>query len=598
LAQSQRTRPARPGPWLLAAAALTLAACASPPAGTPLPIVQAGQPVGLEVEAPARGTTLGAGESPYGWFLAGRHAEVQRDYASATRYLSRVLDVAPENDSVRRRTLTNMVSDGRVAAAVPIARKVVAAKPDHTVANLVLAADALKRGDGQAAERYLDNLPSSGANRLLVPILDAWVCAADDDLAGAAASLAPLDESGGFPVLHDLHLGLIAEQVGDPALAEESYTSALGAAEGAPLRVAQAAASFYSRSGRLAEAQAVLDEAMAGSPGQLLVEAAAARLAAGQPLEPLAASATDGMAEAFFDLANALHSQGASRSALAYVQIALDLRPDFQVALLLLGEIYENQRQFERAIAVYGQIDSATAAGWLARLREADSLDSLDRVDDAVGLLELLATEQPTRHDSLTALGDLLRRHERFAEAADAYDRALTRVASLDAQHWRLLYSRGIARERTGAWEGAEADFLQALDFQPDQPFVLNYLGYSWVEQGRRLDEARAMIERAVELRPRNGYIVDSLGWVLYRMGDYDAAVGHLERAVELQPVDPIINDHLGDAYYSVGRRAEARFQWRRALSFEPNADLATELEDKLSGRTKPERLPPGSPEL
>lgn len=200
-------------------------------------------------------------------------------------------------------------------------------------------------------------------------------------------------------------------------------------------------------------------------------------------------------------------------------------------------------------------------------------------------------------------MGDLLRGKERFAEAVVAYDKAMARIGAVEPRHWALLYSRGIALERSKQWPRAEADFLKALELNPDQPYVLNYLGYSWVEHGIHLDKALTMIETAVKLRPEDGYIVDSMGWVLFRLGRYAEAVPHLERAVELRPSDPTINDHLGDAYWRVGRENEARFQWDRALVLKPSPEEAREIQTKLkrglaSGGAEQRSAAPLSPAL
>ena len=194
----------------------------------------------------------------------------------------------------------------------------------------------------------------------------------------------------------------------------------------------------------------------------------------------------------------------------------------------------------------------------------------------------MLTTEDPSRPDPLVSLGDLLRSNKRFAESVKAYDRAIELLGDIDKRHWTILYSRGISLERSRQWERAEKDFQRALELNPEQPYVLNYLGYSWVDQGLNLDRARKMIERAVELRPNDGYIVDSLGWVLYRLNEFQGAVEKLERAVELRPEDPTINDHLGDAYWRVGRHNEARFQWKRALALEPEPDQVSAIEGKI----------------
>ncbi len=207
------------------------------------------------------------------------------------------------------------------------------------------------------------------------------------------------------------------------------------------------------------------------------------------------------------------------------------------------------------------------------RLRIAANLDELDRSEEAVAELHAMAASRPDRIDALLALGSLLRSKERWVEAVTAYNDAISRVDEPQQRHWRAFYARGIALERSKQWDRSEGDFLRALELEPDQPFVLNYLGYSWVDQGVNLQRALKMIERAVELRPNDGYIIDSLGWARYRLGEFEDGVAHLERAVELLPDDPTINDHLGDALWQVGRHVEARFQWRRALALKPEEE-------------------------
>ena len=193
-----------------------------------------------------------------------------------------------------------------------------------------------------------------------------------------------------------------------------------------------------------------------------------------------------------------------------------------------------------------------------------------------------MAANHPEDPEPLISLGDIQRSHDRFAESIDAYDRAFKRIKTLESRHWSLLYARGISLERAKQWSRAEADFLNALDFKPEQPYVLNYLGYSWIEKGTHIDRALEMIRKAANLRPNDGYIIDSLGWGHYKLGNFDNAVRQLERAVELRPQDPIINDHLGDAYWRVGRRNEARHQWRRSLSLDPEPGQAVRIRSKI----------------
>jgi Flp pilus assembly protein TadD len=207
----------------------------------------------------------------------------------------------------------------------------------------------------------------------------------------------------------------------------------------------------------------------------------------------------------------------------------------------------------------------------------------MDRLPEAERLLAETARRLETLPQPLMRQGDILRRRARFAEAAQAYDRALARLPAVRAHDWPIFFARGISRERSGNWPGAEADFLRALELAPDQPYVLNYLAFTWADRGENLGRARQMLERAVAQRPQDGNIADSLGWVLFRSGDLAGAIHWLERAVELEPRSATINDHLGDAYWAAGRTNEARFQWRRALGLEPDALDAARIEAKLA---------------
>ena len=263
------------------------------------------------------------------------------------------------------------------------------------------------------------------------------------------------------------------------------------------------------------------------------------------------------------------------------LRIALLMRPDFPPAKLLIADILEADRRFEAASARLLAVDRASPYAPLARIRLASLLDRQDRTSEALALLDALAAEEG-RPEPLARKGDILRTRSRFREAIEAYDAAIARLGQPERRHWVLYYARGIAHERAKDWPRAEADFLRALDLSPEQPYVLNYLGYSWADQGRELARARRMLERAVELRPHDGHIVDSLGWVLFRQGDYRGAVQWLERAAELLPRDPVINDHLGDAYWAVGRHIEARFQWQRALALGPEPEEIPKIEAKL----------------
>jgi tetratricopeptide (TPR) repeat protein len=349
-----------------------------------------------------------------------------------------------------------------------------------------------------------------------------------------------------------------------------------------PVRLVVALAAVEMLAGEPAAGEQLLRGQLALEPGDIVLEDALAAATAGTgPALPIDGPAT-GMADALASLAAAFDEQRAQAQALVLARLASYLAPGEADTALLIARLNLRQENAAEAALVLDDVDPDSLYAWEARLLRAQTLAAMEREDEAVALLEAMAAERPERIDALVAQGDTLRRQERYAEAERAYDRALQRVPEVTVGHWPLLYARGITRERTDRWPEAEADLQAALELEPDQPLVLNYLGYSWVDQGMNLEEAEAMLRRAVDLRPDDGYIVDSLGWAYYRLGRYDDAVRYLERAVELRPQDPVINDHLGDAYWRVGRYREARFQWERALTFEPETEEVAQIERKL----------------
>jgi Flp pilus assembly protein TadD len=307
-----------------------------------------------------------------------------------------------------------------------------------------------------------------------------------------------------------------------------------------------------------------------------------AALQGGEAPEPPFTDAAGGMADALLGIAEALNQERGAARAIVYARLALFLRTDLAEASLLIADILAEQDNLEGAIAVYQSVEDGSPLAYTAKLRMASAQHTLERREEAYQLLEELADAEPQRIEALVQLADLARRDEEYARAEEAYSRAIARIGAPAREHWTLYYARGIAYERLKRWPEAEADFLQALELEPEQPFVLNYLGYSWVDMGMNLDQAKGMLNRAVELRPNDGFVVDSLGWVYFRLGEFQNAVEQLERAVELEPGDPVINEHLGDAYWRVGREREARFQWRRALSLEPEDDAVAAIEEKL----------------
>jgi len=312
----------------------------------------------------------------------------------------------------------------------------------------------------------------------------------------------------------------------------------------------------------------------AGVPG-------GAPAAAGLPR--IATTFDEGAAEALYGLGASLGRRGGEDLGLVYLQLALYLTPNHPLALLSLADLYESLKKPELAIKAYERVPASSPLHRNAAIQMATDLDALDRGEEAEKHLKALIKEFPDDQDAIVALGNVQRGHKKFADCAETYSKAVDALAKPQKSNWVLFYFRGICYERSRDWSKAEADLKKALALYPDQPQVLNYLGYSWIDQGVHLDDGMAMIKKAVAQRPDDGYIVDSLGWAYYKVGDYDQAVEQLERAIELKPEDPTINDHLGDAYWRVGRTLEARFQWAHARDLKPDPEDLPKILEKLS---------------
>ncbi len=548
------------GAAVVAALALLGAAAAVQPA-----LAQA--PAAGSSTLPSHDPTIG---SPIANFLAARYAEARRDYASAARFYLAALGREPTNFDLMMRAQRVLVAAGQMRDAIELAQRVVAVAPANPVANLVLVVNDLAQGNAAAAEPRLQAMPTGGVFRIAAPLLRAWTNVALDRPQQAAEALRGIGQVAAFSGLVSYHLALIADVAGQAEEAERQYRRALEV-EGPSVRAVEAAAAFLARIGKEDDARAILDRFRRSDNDTVL--------------RPQVTDAKSGAAEALMNLATALRQQDNNLlDAILLGQLARVLVPGDDSATLLVADSFESGERRGEANELYGRIAPGSPLGWVARLRMAENLDLGNDTAAAIATLSTMADERPDRIDALTTLARILRQRERYGEAAVAFDRAIQRLPRPEPWQWALYYQRGISYERSQQWAKAEADFRRALELQPDQPDVLNYLAYSWVDQGQQAhyQEAERMLTRAVEQRPNSPQIIDSLAWVMYRTGRFAEAVRLLERAIELLPLDPVLLDHLGDAYWRVGRAQEARFQWRRALRNNPDNDLRPQLERKV----------------
>ena len=515
-----------------------------------------------------------------GSYLAGRAASYESDYEKAARYYTQAMIADPSNPRILENATSAYVNLGRVDQAHTIAQKMQFSGIESQIAHLVLTADQFKQGE------YDQLLEDIAAGRRIGPLVDglasAWAELGRGRMTEALARFDALSQENGLKGFALYHKALALASVGDYEGADALFSGE----EQGPLRQTRRGAMAHievlSQLDRNTDALELLDLLFSNDtdPG---IGDYRARLVAGEVLPfTHVTTASDGAAEMFFSVAGVLSTDAAPGYTLLYSRLAEYLREDHVDAILLSAAMLEDLERYELATDSYNRVPRDHPAFHAAELGRADTLRRAGKDDAAIEVLQQLAKSHGDLPAVHTAMGDMMRGLERFEDAIPAYDRSIALTDEENAQ-WFVHYARGISYERSGNWENAEADFRRALELRPNQPLVLNYLGYSLVEKKIKLDEALEMIETAAAERPDSGFIIDSLGWVLYRLGRYDEAVGHMERAAELMPVDPVVNDHLGDVFWAVGRETEAQFQWKRALSFIDPEDT--------DGEADPERI-------
>jgi tetratricopeptide (TPR) repeat protein len=546
----------------------------SPPVGSP------------QVKTPPQSQTLPRRPVPVtlsGRYLAARVAEQDHDYDHGADQLDQALVQFPNDTELQYAAFRLRLYAGRIDAAAQLAPMVLATRPGDGFANLVLAVQQIKRGDYRAAEQQLARI---GAENQLGPLRDyviAWLKAGEKDFAGARASLAKLKPASGeraeAPAL--IIAAQIDEMAGDRAAAETKYRRA-AELDPAGLRTTHSAADGLRRLGRADEANSLLKAFGEKFSDSVVMDG----LLGPNAPKPAAPTAASGIADILFDIGGILSSDPRNQRAdlaLIFEELSVDLKPDNDFAWLMIAGLYEQFQEVPKAVAALGKINPTSPLAWQARLRTAALDAQEDRLDQAITRLRALVAEKPGRIDAALTLADLLRSKERYAEALQAYDLAISRLPKPDERHWIVYFGRGMVLERLKQWPRAEADMKKALELSPEQPYVLNYLGYSWIDQGLNLEEGMKMLTRASELRPDDGAISDSVGWAYYRLGQFDTAVEWLERAIEQKGDDATVVEHLGDVYWHVGRRREARFQWERALNQKPDKDRVPIIKDKLA---------------
>lgn len=525
------------------------------------------------------------GINPYSAFLAATLAQQNDQQANAAEYFLDAYKGAPASGFIGNRAFSQLLFAGRMDEAAQVAGRVIAL-PEFEADDLMKLThilQAFKKHDWEDAHARLETDLKTGFGFLLKPLLSAWAYAGERKYAKVQEVLAPLKANSQLSSIALEHEAFILDYMGRDDAAEQKYRALIASAGLSSIDPITAYAHMVYKTGDKVKARSIFTEQIKRfGTAPALVQQSARVMQGKEPLQN-PASPNGAMGIVFTRLAREFAQAQSRRAAIIYLRLASYMTPDTPQLYFTLGNLFEQIENPLSAAEIYASISGSRLFSVAARNRRATALIQGGDRTGAVTLINRLLEEQPNNRQLKIQLGDIARTDGDFALAAQHYSEVIDTINTPSRNDWALYLSRAISYQQLDEWEKAESDMLFALKLDPNQPDILNNLGYSWIERSHNIDQAKAMIEKAMLARPNDGQITDSLGWVHYLTGDYLKAVIELEKAVKLEPTDSTISDHLGDAYWQVGRRKEARFQWRHALDNGPDADKQLVIEDKLA---------------
>ena len=529
-------------------------------------------------------------EQPFGEYLTGRHALFNHQYDVAADNYLEAIKQDPENIELMQFSLSVFIAAGRFEDAFFVNEKLKEMDAQNEVSNILDFFNKTKNKSYIEALIDIDELSSTGIMNLIKPFFRAWIDAAEGSTSEIDAVVNSFEEENNFNFFNFFQAGLIYEYLEDFEKAESFYAQALNERGLLNLRAVEAYGKILKKNGKTEKAISILEDYIDQAPANEQLKATLIEVLNDEQFEPFVSSLDEGFAEIFYTVSTILMQDNVKSIATNFLQYAEFFKPEFPLVHFLQAQIFESDQYYRGAQNEFDKIKTDSPLYFQSKLQRAWLYNDMDRPEGTIAALLKLEKEYPDNREVLNSIAEFYRMNERFAEAIPAYSKVIDNIEEENVRDWIIYYTRGIVFDQEKRWAEAEMDFKKALEIRPEQPMVLNYLAYSWVDRGLNYVEAKKMLIRAVELRPNDGYIVDSLGWALYKMGDYEEAVPVLERAAQLETQDWAINDHLGDAYWTVGRKNEARFQWRHALSLSPDEDKIDLIKSKIKdGYIKPE---------
>ncbi|HPD82936.1 MAG: tetratricopeptide repeat protein [Alphaproteobacteria bacterium] len=509
-----------------------------------------------------------------GNYLSSQFAQNNKDWDTADKYMQRVLQQEPENTELKKHVMVLAMASGHSDQSISLAKEIIQEEPDNILAVLFLTMDEFRRENYAEVLKLLDTAPNNTATAFLIPVLKMW---AESSSGNFNTRNAP---PSSFYAYHAMMIGNYLNKPKEALVyANKSFSN-----QDADIRDVEKIADLFYKLGNKDGAYK-LYQALAekGFDKDNLIPKIE-QIDNEEPLDDLlkiqdVKTPKQGAALVFYDMANILLREQSDDSATIFAQMSLKLNPDLEENYIIIGNILSRYERYDEAIAAYKKINDTSEYYVSAQRQIADLYTAQEKNQEARDILARLY-DKTKDVNALIQVGDIYRYEENYEDAIKVYSSVIGEWEETPEKYWHVLYARGMAYERLKEFKNSESDLIQALEFRPDHPYILNYLGYSWADQGINLDKSLDMISRALQSEPNDGYIADSLGWVYYKMGQYEEGIPFLERAVELMPYDATLNDHLGDAYWQVGRQVEAKFQWQRAINY--SEDNETELKDKV----------------